>query len=392
MAQTNLRQFQHLVLREVGLQEQLRATPERDSFVALALRLSAERGCPLAAEELEVALRGQRTTDLLNDVADVTQLVGWIPVRIHWQQSRPAVEWRYVGDVAFTEPFFDQTIGRCLRQPFSRLFDVYTPIDTLAELHAVRPGLSPSGFIFHMSRCGSTLIAQMLAALPQSLVIAEAEPIDAALRAHFRDGNLTDERRIEWLRWILGALGQPRGETQQHYIVKFDSWNTLDLPLIHRAYPTVPWLFVYRDPVEVLVSHRKQPGSQMVPGMLEPGLLDLDATQIDQMPQEQYHAAVLERVCQAALREYRPGISKLVNYRQLPEIAWTSLPAFFHVRYTADDVERMRYVSQFHAKNPALFFEADTAAKQSAATADLREIADRHLQPLYEQLEQLRQA
>lgn len=36
-------------------------------------------------------------------------------------------------------------------------------IDALADLE---PGPEPSGFILHMSRCGSTLVTQMLAAVP----------------------------------------------------------------------------------------------------------------------------------------------------------------------------------------------------------------------------------
>ncbi|HET9222191.1 MAG TPA: hypothetical protein VFO07_06795, partial [Roseiflexaceae bacterium] len=179
MAQANLLQFQRLVLQDTTLQQPLRATAERESFVAQVLRLSAERGCPLAADEIDAALRSPKTIDLPSAMPDVAQLDGWIPVRISWEQLRPIVEWRYVGDARFTEPFFEQTISACLRHPFSRLFFLRTPVDALAQLHAARPGVAPSGFVFHMSRCGSTLVAQMLATLPQTLVIAEAEPIDA---------------------------------------------------------------------------------------------------------------------------------------------------------------------------------------------------------------------
>jgi hypothetical protein len=36
----------------------------------------------------------------------------------------------------------------------------------------------PDGFVFHMSRCGSTLVAQMLAVVPDHVVVSEAEPLD----------------------------------------------------------------------------------------------------------------------------------------------------------------------------------------------------------------------
>ena len=60
------------------------------------------------------------------------------------------------------------------------------------------------------------------------------------------------------------------------YFVKFDSWNTLDLALIRRAFPDVPWIFLYRDPVEVIVSHMRQRGSQMIPGAFEKLMPDVD--------------------------------------------------------------------------------------------------------------------
>ena len=392
MSQANLEQFQHLVLRDTALQGRLRATSDRDEFLALVLRLSAERGCPLGAEEVRSALQSPRHDNLPGSPANAAQLAGWIPIRIYWQQSRPVVEWCYVGRLGFTEPFFEQTISICLRHPFNRLFYHRTPIDTLADLYAVRPGLLPSGFVFHMSRCGSTLIAQMLAALPQALVIAEAEPIDAVLRAHFQDAHVTDDQRVSWLRWTIGALGQPQDETTKHYLVKFDSWNVIDLALIQRAFPTVPWIFVYRDPVEVLVSHGKQPGSQMVPGALEPELLNLDGAHINCMALEEYHARVLERICHAAVRHYQRSASMLVNYRQLPEIVWSVLLDFFHVSYTAADIERMRHITQFDAKNPALYFSDDTSAKQAVANDRLRQRARQWLEQVYTQLETLRLA
>src|SRR5439155_24789392 len=145
-----------------------------------------------------------------------------------------------------------------------------TPIEVLAELQAAEPGIPPTGFIFHMSRCGSTLISQMLAALPQNVVVSEAGPVDAVLRARFQAPDLPEREQIGWLQGIVSALGRRRTGEESHFFVKLDAWHTLDLPLIQRAFPDVPWLFLYRNPVEVMVSHARQPGSQLVPGMLPP--------------------------------------------------------------------------------------------------------------------------
>ena len=44
----------------------------------------------------------------------------------------------------------------------------------LLDQAAAEPGIDPTGFIFHLARCGSTLVSQMLAALPEHIVLSEA--------------------------------------------------------------------------------------------------------------------------------------------------------------------------------------------------------------------------
>ena len=201
------------------------------------------------------------------------ELRGWTPIRVYWQDDEPMVDWCLLGDEHFSDPFFDQTIDRCLRSPFRMLFRHQTPIAALGDVAGPRPSVPPAGFVFHMSRCGSTLVSQMLAAHREHIVISEAGPIDTVLQSHRRRPGIGDELRIEWLRGLLAAYGQPGCSPAQRLFVKFDSWSVLDLPLVARAFPDVPWVFVYREPVEVLASHARERGSQMVPGMLEPGLL-----------------------------------------------------------------------------------------------------------------------
>jgi len=61
-----------------------------------------------------------------------------------------------------------------------------------------------------MSRCGSTLVAQMLAALPQAVVISEAAPIDEVIQAGREIPGLSLAEQAGWLRSIASVLGQPR--------------------------------------------------------------------------------------------------------------------------------------------------------------------------------------
>ncbi len=318
------------------------------------------------------------------------QLTGWIPIRIYWKERRPLVDWCWVGTRRFTEPFFDHTIEGCLRLPFANLCRPQTPIDMLRERHAIDPGLQPRGFIFHLSRCGSTLVSQMFAALPQNVVISEAGSIDMVLRAKFREPSLTDEERADWLRWMVSALAQRRTGDEERLFIKFDSWSVLDFPLISRAFPGVPWIFLYRNPIEVLVSQLAHRGAHMVPGGIEPELFGMRLDEVFKMQPEEYCARVLARLCEAALQHHQSGAGMMVNYEQLPDAVWTRVADFFGAEVSDADLQAFRRVAKLDAKNPALGFESDSQAKQKKASEAARVASARWLAPLYEQLEAAR--
>lgn len=321
-------------------------------------------------------------------VIDPTQLDAWVPFRLDWQVPQPVVDWCYLGAEKFTAPFFTETIDRCLRRPFNLLFRHQTPIVALESFCRTRPGLPPSGFVFHLSRSGSTLVSQMFAALAKNIVISEARVIDSAVRSYQFLPATAEDQRIEWLRWIVGALGRP-GEQEKHYIIKFDAWNIIDFPLIRRAFPSVPWVFVYRDPVEVMVSQLDRRGAHMIPGALDPGLFGMDLQTAVSIPPEEFGARVLASICNSALRNYEDG-GLLINYSELPEAMFSQVPGFFGITYTAEELETIRGAAKRDAKTPALTFQSDSQKKQSKASGPAREAAAKWLYPLYEQLEAAR--
>ena len=300
------------------------------------------------------------------------------------------VDWCYLGKQRFEAAFFEHTIGKCLTRPFNLLFRRQTPIEVLEEWHQVRPGLKPTGFVFHMSRCGSTLVSQMLTAIPTNVVISEARPIDATLRAQFNSRATTDDQRITWLRWMASALGQRwRGE-EQHFFIKFDAWNTLELPLIRRAFPDVPWIFLYRDPVEVLVSHMNNRGAHMIPGVLTPSLFGMDLQTAFSLRPEDYCAKVLASICTAAFQHFGDG-GRLVSYPELPEVVSEYLLKFFSLNYSEDEIARLHAATKRDAKNPGTTFQSDSQKKRDKATEAIRDAAHSWLYPIYEDLEAARQ-
>jgi hypothetical protein len=308
--------------------------------------------------------------------APVSALDDWIPIRVR-DGDEPQVEWCWTDGLAFDEPSYAQTVERALSRPFGLLFRQETPIGTLDRLE---PGLEPSGFILHASRCGSTLVARMLAAVPQHLVVAEPMPVDQVLRA---GAPVAD--RVRWLRGIVSALGRRRRGDERAYVLKLDAWSVCSFDIVRLAYPDVPWVFLVRDPVEVLVSHLRGRGAHMVPGAIDPRLFGLDEEQILQMPPEEYCARVLAAIYRSAL-DHHDERSLVLDYSRLPDAVVESIFPAFGLECDEPDLERMRAVTRFDAKNPRLFHSPDSEAKQDEASPALRRAAEQWVRPLYEEL------
>ena len=107
----------------------------------------------------------------------VRSFVGWTPIHIFKFRPQLEVLWSRLGVQRFDDPFFTQTVTAALQEPLARLLQRTTSLDELVAAAEREPAVEPAGFIFHVSRCGSTLVAQMFARLPRIISISEARPL-----------------------------------------------------------------------------------------------------------------------------------------------------------------------------------------------------------------------
>lgn len=320
-------------------------------------------------------------------IESAEQLKGWTPIRVNWRGDEPLIDWVYAGDTRFTEPFFDHTIERLLQKPFNLAFRRLTNIDALRLCADEITTIAPTGFIFHMSRCGSTLVSRMLASLKQNIVISEASPLDWMIRADIRRPQITDDEHINWIKWMVGSLAQKREPCAKHFFVKFDAWHLLYFDLIERAFPDVPWIFLYRNPSEVLVSHAKQRGAGTIPGIIEHNIDGLSLTDALQFSQEEYPAFVLSEICRAALNKRDNRQGKFVNYTSLPQFVCGDLLRHFKLEYTAEDIAKMNAAAGYNAKSPNVKFTGDTEDKRREAFGEIDAIAEKYFATIYKELE-----
>lgn len=317
-------------------------------------------------------------------------LNGWLPIYTYRAEKQLMLDWCYTGPKRFTEPFFPDSIDRLCWDYGVKLFRHQTSASEAKEWVEANPGLAPSGFIFHMSRCGSTLVSQMLAALPRNRMLSEPAAIHLPLRAGLLDYGVSKAVAIECLQTVVRALGRPLpGES--HYFLKLDCWHVLALPVIVGAFPATPWVFLYRDPAEVLISQVKMPGAWTVPSALEPELFGLSMAEFCSLPPYEYRARALAKICEAAVNYSNLGRSMFVNYDQLPEIVWGDLLRHFGVSCDQADAGLMRQAAQADAKTPQMAFSDDRQAKRGAVTPAIQATVDRLLTPVFDRLEGLRQ-
>lgn len=348
--------FWDVVLRDVDLQRNLQAIPESEAFLAAITAAGRERGFRFKPADVDARYGG-----VLNPPSGPE----WAPVKIRFRGSQSAAEWVWFGTRRFTEPFFDDSVHLAMRNPFARTFRLEAPLP--------RAEASPDGLIFHMSRCGSTLTARMFSAITGATVISEAPPVDTLIQA----GD------IPGLQALVAALKRGPGPC----FLKLDCWHIHSLPLLRSAFPEAPWIFLYRNPVEVMASHLRSPGRQALPGAMDPAVLKLAAGDI-LLPREEWCARVLAGFCGAALHFREDAKGMFVNYNRLPDAFFGPISEHFSFHPGPDEAEEARRIARSDAKNPSQDFLPCSKESGASTPARLRELSATLIEPLYLELEE----
>lgn len=317
-------------------------------------------------------------------------LKGFLPVDAVVVDGRPGLQWMDMSGVSLAEPFFQQTVER-VRASRRELF---TEFDILLQLEKQLDSVPPTGFIFHSSRCGSTLVSNACRAINNSIVLSEANAIDKLVARLITDpGDVKTSLYSVFLRGVVHALAQRRAGNEEHLFIKFACCSFALIVQIKRIWPNVPWLFLYRDPVETIVSNLKD---------VPPWLLDNDRrvlasitgaspAEVAEMSLEELCARTIGSLFSTAHR-LANGDELLLNYKQLSVPVISSVLRFFKVSPSATELETIEHGSQIYSKDAGArrAFVADTEAKQKFASEAVREAAAKWAVGPYQRLEQKR--
>jgi hypothetical protein len=309
----------------------------------------------------------------------IEHLKSWLPVDAVISNGRPGIEWLDMTGVALTEPFFHQTVARVKKERVSSP-PLITDFDELIRLEKVSDSLPPSGFIFHSSRCGSTLVANSCRALEGALVVAEPPVLDKLISRFFTDTDEAGTKELFYsmlLKCAMSALGQRRLGNERHYFIKFAAASILQFHRIRRIWPNVPALFLYRDPVEVIFSNLQNiPEWMTIESNPQTSAAIVDVTEKDltSLSPEEFCARALGRFYSAAASAQDEN-SLLCNYDKLSADTLLRLIEFFGVPISPNEADRIRQNASLYSKDYSRTFRTDADLKRANASERVKELA-----------------
>lgn len=268
-------------------------------------------------------------------------------------------------DQRFDEPFFSRTVAAWTKRGREKR---WTGTDVLAALDTL-PSRDPDLIIAHASRCGSTLLARMMSAIPNAILISEP----MLLADIMRYGSARPRETIDTLlRQAVRALGRIRFGDETRYILKLPSSGTRWLPALRRTFPTSPIVWLQRQPEEILVSELRHP-SNWVGGRKGP---------------EPLETRVLRKVALGFLSAAAHVTEDMLvlDYRDLPDAAWTTVAPFMGYDPEPDEIAAMKRLTLHHAKSGEVWTPRGTETLDPR----VRSQAERELVPLYAQLDRRR--
>lgn len=295
--------------------------------------------------------------------------------------------------VSLTEPFFQQTVERAREN--KQRGELFTEFDVLPQLEKVFDSVPPTGFIFHSSRCGSTLVSNACKAVTNSIVISEANAIDKLVARFITDapqGSVKESVYSVFLRGVVHALGQRRTGSEQHLFVKFACCSFAQIERIKRIWPRVPWIFLYRDPVETIVSNLTSVPPWLVDDdrRVLASITGASAAEVAEMRLEELCAKTIGSFFSIANRVADDN-NMLINYNQLSVPVISSVLRFFKVSLSADEVSAIERATRVYSKETGTrTFVCDSDAKHQLASDLTREMAERWAGEPYRLLEQKR--
>lgn len=283
----------------------------------------------------------------------------WIPYKLAGSNYETFCEWLYTGEKAFNELVSGTTINNFKALPENNVFQKnITSLSRMLDWARKAEVTEPAAFIFHVSRCGSTMVARMLAACEENTVFSEVPFFDDILRIlhvqKYEDGNLLKE--------VIKLYSLPKNSTAKKVFIKTDSWHIMYYAEIRKMFPQVPFILLYRNPAEVVRSQNKSAGMHCIPQVIPPAFFGIQEEIITAEDFYNYPIKVTEKYLQAFTAiAAKDKNAYLFNYNQGMVNIVEQIGKIANVIFTEDEWQRMKELLQYHSKLPGMVFSPEPA-------------------------------
>ena len=253
--------------------------------------------------------------------------------------------------------------------------------------------IQPSGFIFHIGRCGSTLLAKALSRSRKTLVFGDAASHNAIchlLSYPKRQAPVATKRNIHRYRQLILSMARNRSGNYSNHIIKFTSLNLVFLDFILTTFPNIPTLLLYRDPVEIMVSflRGKTDWIKSDDSKMHAFYTGLSVDAVSRLSVSERIQEYIGHLMNRALAAGQKKDICYLNYDQLTVDIMPEILTFFNLELTSAESAAAKSLFQQYSKHDfgKKVFLPDGQKKQQSAPAKLTAQIKGDLGPLYSAL------
>jgi hypothetical protein len=300
---------------------------------------------------------------------------GWVPIGYDWTGHGPRVIWTNRPNLE--GPFFPRlALARWRPEPGE-----FRQTDFAAIVRRAKslPDSVPAGFIFHISRCGSTLVSNLARCDDSAVVLSEPSLVSGIFQEQMQ--HMTVSSRGEVLRALI-KLFRYRTTLEdgvgRKVVIKFTAWDALWFREIRAIRTEVPILILVRNPAEVVVSNLRSPATWIKEKYLPNRarrFVDLpDSFDPRQLGNAEFIALALGAQCEALHRSLDDRCCVL-DYEDLGPDAAGELASWFGLDVRAN-IDAVEAVFRTYSKDPSrrAEFVDDRQTKREQISTRIKEM------------------